>query len=184
VEDEEIIELYWMRDQQAIEETDRIYGRRLFWQAENILHCRQDSEESVNDTYLKAWETIPPQRPQYFFAYLAKICRYISLGRLERNNAAKRSALIVELTQEMEACIPDSYQQIQMEGREMGELFSMFLDSVSKENRRIFLYRYWYMKPIKEIVRQCGMSESNVKIRLFRLRNQLRKYLEEEGVQR
>lgn len=182
MEDEEIIGLYWRRDQQAIEETARMYGQRLFWQAENILHCRQDSEESVNDTYLKAWETIPPQKPHYFYAYLAKICRYIALGRLERSRAAKRNALIVELTQEMEACIPDRCQQIQMEGREMGELFNLFLDTVSKENRRIFLYRYWYAKPLKEIAKVCGMSESNVKIRLYRLRNQLRQYLEEEGV--
>lgn len=184
MDDEEIVDLYWRRDQNAIEETARMYGRRLFWQAENILHCRQDAEESVNDTYLKAWETIPPQRPHYFYAYLAKICRYIALGRLEWNSAAKRNALLVELTQEMEACIPDRYQQIQMEERELGELFGRFLDTVSKENRRIFLYRYWYAKPLKEIAKSIGLSESNVKIRLYRLRNQLLKYLEEEGVGR
>ena len=107
MEDSQIIELYWTRSEEAIQETDRAYGRKLHALADKILHNLEDAEENVSDTYMKAWDTIPPRRPDYFFAYLAKICRNFALDRLDWRNAAKRKAEVVTLTQEMELCIPD-----------------------------------------------------------------------------
>ena len=107
MEDAKIVDLYFARNEDAICQTDAAYGRKLFCLADRILHDAQDSEESVSDTYMKTWETIPPHRPTYFYAYLAKICRNFSLGRLQWNSAAKRNAVCVTLTQELEQCIPD-----------------------------------------------------------------------------
>lgn len=107
MEDAQIIALYWARNEDAIKETDAAYGRRLNTLARNILQSREDAEESVNDTYLRTWQSIPPQRPRYFFAFLATICRRRSLDRLDWSGAAKRKAEVVALTEEMENCIPD-----------------------------------------------------------------------------
>ena len=110
--DSQIIALFWERSEDAIRETDAVYGRRLFAVSDKILHSSQDAEESVSDTYMTAWETIPPQRPNYFYAYLAKICRNFSLRRIQWNSAAKRNAVCVTLTQELEQCIPDLYPNL------------------------------------------------------------------------
>ena len=141
--DSQMIALFWERNEDAIRETDAVYGRRLYLLADQILHSAQDAEESVNDTYLKAWETIPPQRPNYFFAYLAKICRNSALGRLQGLNAAKRSAEIVELTREMELCIPDDRTHLQMDGEELAEIMNRFLEGLPKDSRLIFLLFLW-----------------------------------------
>lgn len=182
MEDEAIIQLFWDRDQSAVSETEKRYGARLNRLSYGILKSREDAEESVNDTYLKAWNTIPPQRPVFFFAYLAKICRYLSFGRIDWKHAKKRNAEIVELTAEMESCIPDEKRALQIEGEEIGRLVSEFLRRLPEENRLLFLYRYWYADSIADISRRNGMSESNVKIRLYRVRNQLRSFLESEGI--
>ena len=110
--DSQIIALFWERNEDAIQETDAVYGRKLYAISDKILRSTQDAEESVSDTYMRAWETIPPQKPNYFFAYLAKICRNFSLSKLQWNSAAKRTADIVSLTQEMEACIPDLMKDV------------------------------------------------------------------------
>ena len=114
--DSQIIALYWERNEDAIRETDQVYGPRLFAISDRLLHSRLDAQESVNDTYLKTWDTVPPQRPVYFFAYLAKICRNFSLARIQWNAAAKRSAEVIALTREMEECIPDSSIERRLEG--------------------------------------------------------------------
>lgn len=180
--DEEIVGLFWARDQRAIRETELVYGERLFLQADRILHCKEDAEESVNDTYLKAWDTIPPQRPRFFYAYLAKICRFFALGRLDWNQAKKRRAQIVELTEEMETCIPDRKYEQQLEAEEIGAILNRFLDMLSADDRLVFMCRYWYADSVKEIAHRCKMGESNVKIRLHRMRNRLKHFLSEEGV--
>ena len=105
MEDTEIMELFWARNEDAIKETDAVYGRKLNTLAKNILQSREDAEESVSDTYMETWKTIPPHRPKYFFAFLASICRHLSLNRLDWNMAAKRKAEVVLLTEEMELCI-------------------------------------------------------------------------------
>ena len=182
MEDGAIVELYWQRDEQAITETDKAHGGKLYGLSLRIVGIREDAEESVSDTYLKAWETIPPQRPTYFFAYLAKICRNFALGRLNWKNAAKRKAEVVCLTQEMEACIPDARREAELEGKELARLLDAFLRTLSRENRMIFLRRYWYADPVAGIAARYGLTESAVTMRLSRTREKLRDYLEKEGI--
>ena len=182
MEDTKIIELFWARDEDAIRQTDAAYGRRLHTLAKKILLNREDAEESVNDTYLKTWEAIPPHRPNCFFAFLAAICRRLSLNRLDWKLAAKRNAEVVSLTQEMELCIPDPVHDRALEGKELGRLLDMFLESLPKDSRLIFLRRYWYVDTIPEIARRYGMTESKVKMQLSRTRAKLCTYLEKEGI--
>lgn len=180
--DAQIIALFWERNEDAIRETDAAYGRRLHVISDNILHSIQDAQECVSDTYMRTWETIPPQKPNFFFAYLARLCRNFSLMRLEWSGAAKRNAEIVTLTQEMEACIPDRAQEQAMEREELGQLLNDFLQSLSRENRLIFLRRYWYADSVREISDRYGISQSKVKTQLHRTRRKLRLFLEKEGI--
>ena len=180
--DSQIIALFWDRNEDAIRETDAAYGRRLYAISNQILCQRQEAEESVSDTYMKAWETMPPQKPLYFFAYLAKICRNFSLARLQWNSAAKRSAEIVSLTQEMAECIPDRRMEHRLECEALGQLLNRFLESLSQDNRLIFLRRYWYADSIREIADRYGITESKVKTQLHRTRKKLQVFLEKEGI--
>ena len=182
MEDSKIIELFFARNEDAIKHTDDTYGRRLYQLADNIVRNGQDAEESVSDTYLKAWDTIPPHRPQYFFAYIAKICRHFALDRLDWINAAKRKAEVVSLTQEMELCIPDPRRDRELEEKELGMILDAFLRTLTPENRVVFLRRYWYVDPIAEIAARYGISESAVQMRLNRTRAKLCTYLEKEGI--
>ena len=181
MEDSQILDLYFARDEQALVETDRKYGGYCYSLANGILNSEQDAEETVSDTYLKTWETIPPTRPTYFYAYLAKICRFLCFGRLDWKNAAKRKAEIVELTTEMELCIPDLSRERQLESQELGRLLNEFLGTLNEESRNIFVRRYWYADSVAEIAQRYRLGESKVKTRLFRARNQLRSFLEKEG---
>lgn len=182
MKDRAIIELYWERDESAIRETDAAYGDRLQDLSVHILDSREDARECVNDTYWKTWETIPPQRPNHFFAFLSKICRYISFGRLDWNNAAKRRADLVALTEELERCIPDRRIQDRMEARELGKILSSFISTLPKDSRLIFLRRYWHLDTTEEIARKYGFSVSKVKTQLHRTRAKLHAYLEQEGI--
>lgn len=182
MEDSKILDLYFARDEDAICQTDAVYGRKLFRLAEKILHDPQDSEESVSDTYMKTWETIPPLRPGYFYAYLAKICRYFALGKLDWKAAAKRKAEVVSLTEEMALCIPDQRNEAELEAKEIGRALNAFLESISQESRVIFLRRYWFCDTVGEIAQRYGISESKVKMRLLRTRNQLADFLSREGI--
>ena len=180
--DSQIIALFWERNEDAIRETDAVYGRKLFAVSDKILRSREDAEESVSDTYMKAWETIPPQRPSFFYAYLAKICRNFSLRRLQWNSAAKRNAEVVSLTQELEACIPDRSHERKLEGEEIGMVLNRFLGSLSLESRLIFMRRYWYTDSIAEIAARYRISQSKVKTQLHRTRKKLQVFLEKEGI--
>ena len=180
--DAEILALYWERNENAIKETDAVYGRRLHVLSKRIVNSHEDAQECVSDTYMKAWETIPPQRPNYFFAYLAKICRNFSLGRLEWWSAEKRSATVVSLTQEMELCIPDHSLERKLEEEELGRALNRFLESLSQENRRIFMRRYWYCDSVQEISGRFSISQSKVKTQLHRTRNKLKQFLEKEEI--
>ena len=180
--DIQIIELYWARNEDAIKETDYVYGKKLRRLADKIVKNFEDAQECVSDTYLKTWDTIPPQRPEYFFAYIAKICRNFALGVLDWKSAAKRKGEVVQLTQEMEACIPDPQHERKMEGQELGEVLNRFLETLSYDNRVIFLRRYWYLDTVWEIAERYGMSESKVKTQLHRTRAKLHSFLEKEGI--
>ena len=182
VDDAKIIELFWLRDESAISETDAAYGCKLHALSNNILRNHEDAEESVSDTYLRTWNTIPPQRPKFFFGYIATICRHLSLNRLDWRMAAKRNAQVVSLTQEMEMCIPDRMLEAKMTGKEIGKLLNQFLDSLSQQSRVIFLRRYWYVDTVSEIADRYGMSESKVKMQLSRTRSKLSAFLEKEGI--
>ena len=182
MDDKKIIELFLARNEDAIKHTDDTYGRRLFHLADNIVRNDQDAEESVNDTYMKAWNTIPPRKPQYFFAYIAKICRHFALDKLDWNNAAKRKAEIVSLTQEMELCIPDARQEWTLSGKELGRVLDLFLRTLTPENRVVFMRRYWYADSIAEISARYGIGESAVQMRLSRTKAKLCTYLEKEGI--
>ena len=182
MDDSKIIELFFARNEDAIKHTDDTYGRRLFHLADNIVHNDQDAEESVNDTYMKAWYTIPPQRPEHFFAYIAKICRNFALKRIDWQKAKKRNAEVVTLTQEMENCIPDTYRDMEADERELGRILDAFLRTLTPENQMVFLRRYWYVDTIAEIAVRYGISESAVQMRLNRTRSKLAMYLAKEGI--
>lgn len=182
MEDAKIIALFFERNEQAVKETDTAYGRKLYVLSNNILGNREDAEESVSDTYMETWRTIPPKHPTYFYAFLASICRNISLNRLDWRLAAKRNAEVVALTQEMENCIPDRRQDAEMDRKELRRILEAFLESLSRESRLIFLRRYLYVDTVAEIAARYGISESKVKTQLHRTRKKLYSYLAKEGI--
>lgn len=183
MEDAKIIDLFFARNEDAIAETDAAYGRQLFALSNRILNNQEDAEENVSDTYMKVWEIVPPQRPRFFYAFLASICRHLSFHKVDWRLAAKRNAEILSLTQEMEMCIPDTAQDHILEGRELGRILNGFLEGLPKDSRLIFLRRYWHMDTIAEIAARYEMSESKVKSQLSRTRAKLCTYLEKEGIQ-
>ena len=182
MEDTKIIALFFDRNEHAVVETDRAYGRKLYVLANNILNNREDAQECVSDTYMETWKSIPPKHPKYFYAFLASVCRNMSFNKLDWRLAAKRNAEVVALTQEMETCIPDSRQNAEMDRRELRRLLEAFLESLSKESRLIFLRRYLYVDTVAEIAARYGISESKVKTQLHRTRTKLHTYLAKEGI--
>ena len=182
MEDGKILELFYARSEQAIRETEAKYGDYCYSVAIHILENRQDAQECVSDTYLRAWDTIPPTRPVHFFAYLAKLCRHFAFGRLDWNNAAKRKAEVIALTREMEECIPAAWQGTGPGDGQVSELVGSFLREQTQENRMIFVRRYWYGDSAGEIARRYGITESAVLMRLSRTRSKLASYLKQEGI--
>lgn len=180
--DQQIINLFWNRNEDAIAATDGAYGRKLRGLSHRILQSLEDSEEVVNDTYLKTWDSIPKARPQYFYAYIAAICRNLSLNLLNWNQAAKRNAEIVSITEELERCIPDSGQERAADSQEIIQALNGFLDTLPEDSRLIFLRRYWYADTVAAIAKRYGMTESKVKTQLHRTRSKLKDYLEKEGI--
>ena len=180
MEDNRILELYQKRDETAIDETQKKYGAYLYKIACNILCVREDSEESVSDTYLAAWNTIPPQKPAYFSVYLSKLTRRISIDRLRRNTAEKRTADTLSLDEITErvgtVCVEE-----QLELKQLGEAIGRFLESQKEETRHVFLCRYYYMDSVRDIAGYLGITESKVKVLLHRTRQSLRTHLEKEG---
>ena len=184
MDEKEIIELYWVRSELAIEETARKYGRFCHSIAYNILLNREDSEECVNDTYLHAWNAIPPRRPDKLSAFVGKITRNLALKKYEKNTAVKRGGGQVPLAlEELAECIPspDSVER-QMNDQILAEVLNRFLAGLSSETRRIFLRRYWKLDTVNEIAQELGISESKVKMSLIRTRGKLRSFLEQEGI--
>lgn len=181
MEDREIIELYFARDEQAIAQTEVKYGRICMSIAGNILHSREDSEECVNDTYLTAWNLIPPELPRRFPAYLAKIVRNLALKFLERSQAQKRSPELTMSFEELSYIFPDEKVAAQMEDQQLGWIISDFLRTEKEEARRVFLRKYWFFDSVSEIAQRYGYSENKVKSMLLRTRNRLREYLRKEG---
>ena len=182
MDDESIIHLYFLRDEEAICQTDSAYGHKLLALASRILLNPQDAEEVVNDTYLKVWGTIPPQKPHFFYAYLAQICRHLAMNKLDWKTAEKRNAQVISLSDELELCLPDRQKALHAEGEELRELLNNFLEDISPESRVIFMRRYWFGDSIAEIAQRCRISQSKVKMRLLRTRKQLADFLDKEGM--
>ena len=184
MDDSKIIELYWHRSENAIAETASKYGRYCHCIAYNILHNSEDSEECVSDTYLKAWNSMPPQRPNKLSVFLGKITRNLSLNRLENYGAKKRGEGQVPLVlEELSECVPSAFStEKAVDNILLTEALNRFLAGLSPESRKLFMRRYWYMSTIKEIAADYHMGESKVKVTLFRLRCELRKALEKEGI--
>ena len=183
MDDPTIVNLYLQRDETAIRETAEKYGHRLRSLAYGFVENLQTAEECENDTYMEAWNAIPPHEPkQYLYAFLARITRHIALDVCRSRSRLKRSAYLCELTKEMEQCIPSPDDNLcRLEKAELAQAINGFLATLSAEKRDIFLRRYWFMDAIPVIAYRCGYSESKVKSILFRLRNQLRMYLQREG---
>ncbi|MBR6681339.1 MAG: sigma-70 family RNA polymerase sigma factor [Clostridia bacterium] len=181
--DERIIELFFERSEQAIKELDNKYGRVCHKVSYNILNDRQDAEECVNDAYLGAWNAIPPAKPDRLLAFICRIVRNVSLKRYERNTAAKRNSRYDVALQELEDCLASATTvEKEIEERELTEIIESFLGSLSKENRVIFLRRYWFSDTYADIAKQVGLTEKNVSVRLTRIRKELRAYLLEREV--
>ena len=181
--DNEIIALYWSRDERAISETDIKYGRVCHAIATNILSVKEDAEECVNDTYHKAWTVIPPQRPEQFRAWLGRVVRNISLNLWNKNHAGKRNKGMETMLSELEDCVPSP---VSMENRiddmELGRVISVWLRTLSDEDRMFFIIRYWNGVPLKDIAARHGIGADKLAQRMLRLRNSLRKALEKEGI--
>ena len=183
MEDEQIVALYWERDEQAISETERKYDRYLLKIANNILNNQEDSRESVNDTYLAAWNSMPPHRPSILSAYLAKLTRRISIDcfRYRTRNKRMASEYAVSLS-ELSDCVSggNTTEEI-INAKALADAIGVYLRLQSKETQAAFLGRYYFLDPVKEIARYLGMSESKVKSLLYRTRLGLKEYLEKEG---
>ena len=180
--DLQIIDLYFARSEMAIRETDAKYGRLCTGVASNVLRDRSDVEECVSDTWLTAWNTIPPTRPNRFSAFLCAITRRLSLKRLEYNTAAKRQNALSVSFAELENALPDHRFSPEAGEEELGAMISDFLLSEPEEARMAFLRRYWFFDSVEEISHRFGWSQSKVKSMLMRTRERLRKHLAKEGV--
>ena len=184
MKDAEIVELYWNRDEAAIAATSESYGNYCYSIAYRILQCSEDAQECVNDTYWKAWLSIPPQRPNRLATYLGKITRNLSLDRLKQLNAQKRGKGQVELAlQELESCIPSADDMDQIADEiVLSDAINQFLRAQPRTERNIFVGRYWHLYSISDLAQAYGMRESKVASLLFRMRQKLRHHLEKEGI--
>lgn len=183
MEDTQIVEMYLQRDEAAIARTAERYGARLRGVSMGIVQDAQTAEECENDTYLQAWDTIPPNEPRnYLYAFLARIIRHISIDRCRHRDRLRRSAYVQELTAELQTCVPCPEDvEKQMEAIALGQSINAFLRAQQDLPRRVFLRRYWYMDSIADISVRFGITQSKTKSILFRCRSALRKYLEKEG---
>ena len=183
MEDEEIIKLYWNRQEKAISETDKKYGKYCNTISFNILQNKEESKECVNDTYLKTWNSIPPQRPNILKVYIGKIARNLAINQYERKKAKKRDYTLEIALEELNECISSNNNvEKELDYNELVKALNNFLSELSQDKRKIFLERYWYLYSIKEISSNNRISESNTKTILLRIRKGLKDYLKEGGL--
>ena len=183
IDDEKIIEMFFERSEQGIRELDIKYGKACHNLSYHIVGSRQDAEECVNDAYLGAWNAIPPARPNPLLSYLLKIVRNILLKIYWRKEAAKRSSHYTIALEEIEACIADQKNiEEEIEVRELACIIESFLDTLTIENRVIFMRRYWFSDSYKDIAEFVGLSEKNISVRQTRIREKMKQYLIEREV--
>ncbi|MBQ3028732.1 MAG: sigma-70 family RNA polymerase sigma factor [Lachnospiraceae bacterium] len=183
MDDKQILTLYQERSETAISATADKYGKLCHYIAYQILYNEEDSEECVNDTYLKAWEVIPPQYPNHFSAFLGKITRNLAINRYNYYNREKRGkGQVLCVLEELSDCVAASETvESEMEERYLVEVLNRFLDGLPEEKRKIFMRRYWYVSSVKEIAEDFDITESKVKMILLRTRNKLKQVLVKEG---
>lgn len=180
--DDEIIQLYFERNQSAIAETSEKYGAYCKKISYNILYNEQDTEECVNDSYLKLWQAIPPKKPNCLRTYLGKLVRNISINKYEKDHAQKRGAGETDIIlSELEECISSTSSiESEFDRKELTTAINNFLSTLKKEKRIVFVRRYWYMSSVSEVAEICEISQSKVKSILFRVRKDLYEYLQKE----
>ena len=183
MEDSKIIDLFFERSEQAIAELEEKYGGVCHKLSYQILNNQLDAEECVNDAYLGTWNAIPPARPNPLLTFLCKIVRNLSIKRYHANTAIKRNSLYdVALSEvEQDVMAPETVEG-EVEAKALARFIEAFLDSLSIENRVIFMRRYWFSDSYEEIAQRVGLTEKNVSVRLTRLRKQLKEHLRKEGV--
>ena len=183
IEDEKIIQLFFERSEQAIKELDLKYGKVCHKVSYNILHNRQDAEECVNDAYLGTWNAIPPQRPNPLLTFLCKIVRNLSIMRHHSNTAMKRNSTYDVALEELEGCLASAATvEAEIEEDELTRIIDSFLETLSQENRVIFMRRYWFSDTYQQIAERVGITENNAAVRLTRIRKQMKDYLTEREV--
>lgn len=181
MEDQKIIALLWQRVERGLEMVEKAFGKRLYAIAMNILDCHSDAEESVSDTYLAVWNTIPPQKPDPLAGYVYKTGRNLALNRLKYNMAEKRNSRYDLSIDELENCIPAPALEETVEARELGAAINRFLHTLNPDSRALFLRRYWFGDSVQEIAKDLSMSPNAASVRLGRIRTQLRDFLMKEG---
>ena len=178
--DREIIEYFTSRNEEAIRAMADVYGSRLLRTAENFL-CREDAEECVNDLYLALWKHIPPEKPAHLYAYAVRILRNLAFNRLRAQDAAKRNAEVVALTDELAAVLEDDSRNTEEEAiARTDDRIARFLSCIDEEERYIFVHRYFFGECISELQKTTGFSKSKIEVTLFRLRKKLKAFLEKE----
>ena len=184
MEDSRIVDLYWERSEQALTESSDKYGKYCYSIAYNILFSKEDADESVNDTWLHAWNSMPPHRPSILATFLGKLTRRVSLNKWRDRHAKKRGeGEVPAVLEELEECIPAaSSVEETVEAEELKEMIDRFLDTLSGTERTVFIRRYWNLEPISQISGYYGFSESKVKTMLWRMRTRLAAELEKEGI--
>ena len=180
--DREIINLFFERSEQAITELSEKYGDLCFKIAGNILNDSQDAEECVNDAWLGAWNSIPPQSPDPLRPYICRIVRNLSLKRLRMNSALKRGGQFEISLSELENCIPDNSLEEQFSARELTAQINTFLSTLGRNDRILFVKRYWFAEPLSEIAESLGITEHHASVKLSRIRGKLHKYLKSKEV--
>ena len=184
MEDTKIIALYFARRESAIEETAKKYGAYLNQIAYQILRCREDTEEIVEDTYFSAWNAIPPETPRVLKHFLSRITRNLAYNRLDYRSAKCRDDHMITLLSELDACLPDRDADVEaaLEAKQLTGALNRFLSTLERKDCAVFLCRYYHCMAVKEIAEKYGLTQRNVKYRLSCLRRQLRTFLDKEGI--
>ena len=183
MDDKQIIELYFERDEQAIKETEKKYGRFCHYIAMNVLGIQEDAEECVNDTYYSAWKQIPPTVPEIFKIYLGRITRNLSISRFRAMRAKKRYSSMEIMLSELSDCVPSpSNVEQTMEVIQLSKYIIQWLDSLPEEDRVLFIRRYWFGDEVQELAKKYGISAAKMAQRMLRLRKSLKATLEKKGV--
>ena len=184
MDDSMIIDLYWRRDEEAITQTAQKYGSYCHGISFNILHCHEDAEECVNDTYEHAWASIPPERPCRFKTWLGTVTRNLAINLWKKNHAQKRYDEFTVLLNELDDCVPsrESIEQT-VDTKALGECIDNWLSELPEADRHLFLRRYWYGETVSTIARTKGLSANALTQKLFRMRSSLKRHLEKEGVE-